>query len=354
MTPERPKGSGSPGSPVSPKRRRGPEDGRDPGGPERPESGPGQGRRPRAGSGWRPREPGTGAGTPAGPRRRAVLDVLREAGAPLGVTDIAARIGVHPNTVRFHLDALVADGSVERSLDGPSGPGRPRTVYTPRQGMDRGGVRGYRLLAEILISRLATSGDGATEAAVEAGRVWGGFLVDQLPPFREPTGREATDRLTDLLADLGFAPEAEYAPGRTAVSGTTATPGTAVTGKTAGTGTAGGAGSGADGTAGGAGRPDGTGGAGGMAGTGGTGRTRDPGGKQGDTPPERIRLRHCPFLELAEEYSEVVCPLHLGLMRGALAELRAPVRVTRLEPFAEPGACLAHLVPGRRETPRPR
>jgi predicted ArsR family transcriptional regulator len=220
----------------------------------------------------------------AGPRRRAVLDVLRAAGAPIGVTDVAARVGVHPNTARFHLDALVAEGSVERDLGDPSGPGRPRAVYAPRRGMDRGGVRGYRLLSQILLSRLASTGAGpeAAEDATESGRAWGGFLVDQVPPFRQPTGQEAVARLTALLDDLGFAPEP----------------------------------------------------------------VRDPGGGV----PERIRLRHCPFLELAEEYSTIVCPLHLGLMQGALAGLRAPVAATRLEPFAEHDACLAHLTP---ENPTP-
>ena len=33
-------------------------------------------------------------------------------------------------------------------------------------------------------------------------------------------------------------------------------------------------------------------------------------------------------------------------MQGALAELRAPVTVTALIPFAETTACLAHLPPG--------
>ena len=62
-------------------------------------------------------------------------------------------------------------------------------------------------------------------------------------------------------------------------------------------------------------------------------------------PPDRIRLRHCPFLELAEPHRDLVCPLHLGLMQGALAELRAPITVSALAPFAEPTACLAHLAP---------
>lgn len=60
---------------------------------------------------------------------------------------------------------------------------------------------------------------------------------------------------------------------------------------------------------------------------------------------EQLGLRHCPFLELAETQSSVVCPIHLGLMRGALETWSAPVTVERLEPFAEPDLCLAHLVP---------
>jgi len=37
--------------------------------------------------------------------------------------------------------------------------------------------------------------------------------------------------------------------------------------------------------------------------------------------PVAVRLRHCPFLELAEGYDQLVCRVHLGLMQGALAEL---------------------------------
>ncbi|MBY8881984.1 helix-turn-helix domain-containing protein [Streptomyces sp. PLK6-54] len=226
------------------------------------------------------------------PRRRAVLDVLRAAAAPQGVVEVAERLAVHPNTVRFHLDALVADGHVERILEEPSGPGRPRTVYAARGGMDRGGARSYRLLARMLLSHLAApAGNGDAGSAADArepsraetaavtatGRGWGRHLVERLPPSRKPTADDAVERLTAMLADLGFDPEPQAA-------------------------------------------------------------AADP-----------IRLRHCPFLELAEEYGRIVCPLHLGLMQGALAELGAPVAATRLEPFAEPGACLAHLT---RPTPR--
>ena len=58
------------------------------------------------------------------------------------------------------------------------------------------------------------------------------------------------------------------------------------------------------------------------------------------SPPAVIRLRHCPFLELAEGYDQLVCAIHLGLMQGALSGLGAPVTASRLEPFAEPGGAL--------------
>lgn len=61
--------------------------------------------------------------------------------------------------------------------------------------------------------------------------------------------------------------------------------------------------------------------------------------------PRQIRIPHCPFREVAETHREVVCAIHLGLMRGALAEMGAPVTADRLVPFVEPSLCVAHLAP---------
>jgi predicted ArsR family transcriptional regulator len=58
---------------------------------------------------------------------------------------------------------------------------------------------------------------------------------------------------------------------------------------------------------------------------------------------QEIVLKRCPLQELAATYQTVICPVHLGLMRGALAELRTGVEADWLEPFAEPTACIAHL-----------
>jgi predicted ArsR family transcriptional regulator len=56
--------------------------------------------------------------------------------------------------------------------------------------------------------------------------------------------------------------------------------------------------------------------------------------------------RHCPFLGVAESQKAVVCPIHLGLMQGALETWQAPVTVERLDAFVEPDLCLVNL--GRR------
>jgi len=62
----------------------------------------------------------------------------------------------------------------------------------------------------------------------------------------------------------------------------------------------------------------------------------------------QIRLHACPFQAVAAEYPEVVCSLHLGLLRGALAELRAPATTSSLQPFVEPHLCIAHIAPQNR------
>lgn len=71
------------------------------------------------------------------------------------------------------------------------------------------------------------------------------------------------------------------------------------------------------------------------------------------SPPDnpsaiKCRCGTAHFFELAEKRPAVVCPIHLGLMRGALESWRAPLTVTRLEAFAEPDLCVAHLAPKHR------
>ena len=52
-----------------------------------------------------------------------------------------------------------------------------------------------------------------------------------------------------------------------------------------------------------------------------------------------LRLTRCPLLQAAHQHPEVVCAVHLGIVRGALAEHGADPTGTELEPFEGPGAC---------------
>jgi len=61
------------------------------------------------------------------------------------------------------------------------------------------------------------------------------------------------------------------------------------------------------------------------------------------TSGQELVLKRCPFQEVATTYQTVICPVHLGLIRGALAQLETGVEADWLEPFAEPGACVGHL-----------
>jgi predicted ArsR family transcriptional regulator len=57
-----------------------------------------------------------------------------------------------------------------------------------------------------------------------------------------------------------------------------------------------------------------------------------------------IRLRRCPYFDLAEQHPEIVCSVHRGIVAGALEECTPEVRVL-LEPFVEPNLCRLRLLP---------
>jgi predicted ArsR family transcriptional regulator len=137
-----------------------------------------------------------------------VLAVLQEAGEPFGVEEVAKRVGLRASTARFHLDALVEAGIVERATEDREQPGRPRILYTAPRDAARAGTRSYRLLAEILTSYMAAKIPQLAQAAVQAGQAWGRYLADRPQPFRRIGADAATKQLIATLDDIGFAPEA--------------------------------------------------------------------------------------------------------------------------------------------------
>jgi predicted ArsR family transcriptional regulator len=140
-------------------------------------------------------------------RRRSVLRILTDATTPLSIVDIAGRLDIHPNTVRFHLDTLVKNGQVKRVEVDRRVPGRPPQLFEAVRQMDPNGPRHYRLLAEVLALDLATTPDSDVRA-VEAGRAWGRHKLSSSrrhEAMGSPT--ESVTRLVTLLDDMGFAPE---------------------------------------------------------------------------------------------------------------------------------------------------
>jgi predicted ArsR family transcriptional regulator len=65
-----------------------------------------------------------------------------------------------------------------------------------------------------------------------------------------------------------------------------------------------------------------------------------------------IRLTRCPLLEVARADPDVVCSVHLGMIRGALRAAGLSDSGVRLTPFDEPGCCRLELDEGAPPSPR--
>ena len=63
------------------------------------------------------------------------------------------------------------------------------------------------------------------------------------------------------------------------------------------------------------------------------------------TGEREIRLRACPYRDVARDHPDVVCAIHLGLLQGTLTQLGDPPTEVRLVPFVKPHLCLAYLTP---------
>ena len=196
--------------------------------------------------------------------------MLRAQAEPTTLAALVALSGLHANTVREHLDALVRAGLVRRRTEPPSGRGRPAWLYEAT-GRDAAESPEYAGLAATLAAAIHRTSAQPTEDAIEAGREWGHQLAAARSAGPAKSATAARREAVNLHDDIGFAPRA-------------------------------------------------------------------------DARAATVRLTRCPLLEAAHRYPDVVCGVHLGLVRGALEEYGADTDGTDLLPFAEPGACRLHLV----------
>ena len=143
--------------------------------------------------------PAAVAGEGLSAARARILSLLRGDDSDWTVSRLVAETGSHPNTIREHLDALVAAGLARVVDDAPArrDRGRPPTRYRAASpwvaGLDSSLCVGA-LLAEV------AERDDAAEIAHRAGRRWADALQRAVPA--ELAGAE----LVELMDALGFDP----------------------------------------------------------------------------------------------------------------------------------------------------
>ena len=140
-------------------------------------------------------------------RRARIVDELRDATDGLDAAELAGRLGLHANTVRWHL-GILADAGIVGSRPAPRAtPGRPRILYSLEPEPAEHAADEHRLLATVLTGALAAEADGA-ERAEDAGRAWGRYLMAR-DPLARTNDDEAVGEVVQLLDGQGFEPEAQ-------------------------------------------------------------------------------------------------------------------------------------------------
>lgn len=135
-------------------------------------------------------------------QRLRVLEHVRAHGS-LRAAEAAAGLGLHQNTAREHLDALVELGLVERSTEPAVGRGRPAALYRPSVADPTLVARDYAGLATALAGHLARTSADPERDARAAGVEWGRELGEGTA-HADGAQRQA---VLDALTRLGFAPE---------------------------------------------------------------------------------------------------------------------------------------------------
>lgn len=234
------------------------------------------------------------------PVRRRLYDYVRGHGEPAGRDEAAAATGIGRPLAAYHLDKLVELGLLVADYRRPAGrggpgAGRPAKVYA-RSGREFAVTvpqREYELAARLLAQAVESDTSGAADAALRrAARQFGAELARSSaarPPGSGPAAgaQAARQQLLAALTAHGFEPATDED----------------------------------------ASRQDGTGADGGGA----------DGGADGGGAEGTVRLRSCPFHQLALAHREVVCGMNLALIAGLADGLGAEWLHPRLDPA--PGRC---------------
>src|SRR6187397_600777 len=134
--------------------------------------------------------------------RYAIYLELARAPAPLATAQIAETLGLHPNTVRPHLDRMREVGLLDVTTDARGEVGRPQHRYSlaadaPSLGLEPPTVP---VLARMVLA-MAERLDAGADDAVAVGTVEGAARA-----ARYATSPSALEALVDDLDRLGFDP----------------------------------------------------------------------------------------------------------------------------------------------------
>jgi predicted ArsR family transcriptional regulator len=151
--------------------------------------------------------PGTPDDLLSQPTRARLFEALGELRRPAGTEELAARLGLHPNGVRVHLERLREGGLVTRERSRGQR-GRPRDMWSVSSTARPLGEppRAYSDLGRWL-ARAIVPGRASLRRVEATGREIG----REIAPAAGEAGREQDMRA--VLASLGFQPEREPGPG---------------------------------------------------------------------------------------------------------------------------------------------
>jgi predicted ArsR family transcriptional regulator len=194
--------------------------------------------------------------------RASLLRVIQERGELLSIQQLCDVSGLHANTVRTHLDSLLAAGEIEREQAPASGRGRPLWLY--RTAVKK--VSPYEMLAEILASQLSHADDPTlTERAAKK---WANAAETE-GAVAAKDGDEAVEQVARSLRNVGFAVSSNL--------------------------------------------------------------MRD-----------EISITECPYAALVEQHPKI-CDVHAALVSELMSRSGQPITIERLDVWAKPGVCVAHI-----------
>jgi predicted ArsR family transcriptional regulator len=143
-------------------------------------------------------------------RRLAIVEALGE--GPREIPELARMLGIHPTTVRAHLERLLEAGVLEEEAGVPAGRGRPSRRYRLREPLLAGDPE-VRLFVGSLVSLLGKAfGERAPAAALEEGLRRGRQLGGS---YRHGSFEQAVREVVRTLGRLSFDPAPACPEGET-------------------------------------------------------------------------------------------------------------------------------------------